>query len=85
MAKTPSYDELMARQDVDFISECDGYLYVSLPARQMFDNTIWKVNKRTKEVSYMMFTEYIITVSKRAKYIKAPDWETQTQDERRGA
>lgn len=77
MFKEPTYDELMARNDVIFISEYGDYLYVALPAEEMFDNTIWQVDKRTKEVTYRMFTDYIINVSSRAKYIKAPEWETQ--------
>ena len=73
--KNPTYDEVMSQKPV-FISECDGYLYVLLPAREYYDNTIWKVDKKTHEVSYMMFTDYIINVSAHAAYVVKPDYET---------
>ena len=71
---TPTYDELMSREDASFIAEHGGYLYVKLPAREHYDNTIWKVDKSTHEVFYMMFTEYISTIDDKAHYIKKPDW-----------
>ena len=73
-SQTPTYEELMARKDVVFISEYEGYLYVALPARQYYDNCIWKVDKKTHEVYYMMFTEYLVNVDSKATYIVNPDW-----------
>ena len=70
--KDPTYDELMAEKPV-FVSECGNYLYIWPKAKQMYENTIWKVNKQTKEVAYMMFTEYIISVSKTATYVVPPE------------
>ena len=81
MESDPTYEQLMAKTR-SFITEYDGYLYVKLPAEEYYDNTIWKVNKETKEVSYMMFTEYIIEISERAKFIEGPDWLKQKYEER---
>ena len=74
--KTPTYDELMSREDVQSISEHEGFLYVKLPPTEYYDNTIWRVNKETHEVSYMMFTDYLCNVYAHATYIVKPDWET---------
>ena len=74
-AKTPTYDEVMNKEPI-FISESEGYLYVLLPPAEHYDNTIWKVNKNTHEVVYMMFTDYIINVSDKATYVVKPDWES---------
>ena len=73
--KIPTYDELMVRTDVHFISEYDGHLYVKLPPTEYYDDTIWKVDKKTHQVSYMAYTKYMCTVMDKAQYIKKPDWE----------
>ena len=74
MHPAPSYDELM-NQKPNFIAKCDGYLYVKLPPRQFYDNVIWKVNEKTKEVTYMAFTDYIVNIYGRQTYVVKPDWE----------
>lgn len=76
--KVPTYEELMARQDKVFVSEYEDFLYVKLPPREHYDNTIWKVNKRTHEVTYMMFTKYLVTIDEQATYLyAAPEWKTR--------
>lgn len=69
----PTYDELMNWKDVEFIAELDGYLYVKLPAREMYDNTIWKVDKKTHKVTYMMYTEFF-TIEDSVSYVVPPSW-----------
>ena len=69
-AKTPTYDELMRRKDTQFVSEHGGYLYVKLPPTEYYDNTIWRVDKQTHEVFYMMFTEYLYAgLAEQATYL----------------
>ena len=71
--RTPTYEELMAREDTQFIAELGGNLYVKLPPREHYDNTIWKVDKNTHEVSYMMFTAFL-GISNRATYVLGSLW-----------
>lgn len=73
--ETPTYDELVKQKPI-FVSECDGYLYFWLPHEDRYDNTIWKVDKRTHEVAYMAFPDYLVQVSERATYVVKPSWET---------
>ena len=71
--QTPTYEELMARKDILFISEYEDYLYVKLPPREYYDNCIWKVHKETHVVSYMMFTAYL-AIAEKASYIRGSLW-----------
>lgn len=71
--KTPTYDELMARKDAQFIAELDEKIYVKLPPREQYDNTVWEVNKKTHEVSYMMFTAFL-GIANRVTYILGSLW-----------
>ena len=76
MVDIKSYEQLMARKDIDFISECDGFLYVKLYPTEKFDDSIWKVDKATHEVTYMMFPDYVGYIHHRATYLKKPNYET---------
>lgn len=67
--RTPTYEELMARSDIQFVAEHNGHIYVKLPPVEYYDNTIWKVDKKTHNVSYMMFTEFL-AIADRAEYIR---------------
>ena len=69
----PTYNELMNFDDAVFVSDYQGYIYVKLHANDTYDNTIWKVNKKTHEVVYMMYTDYF-EIMDRVTYIKKPDW-----------
>lgn len=71
----PTYNDLMNRDDIQFISEYGEYLYVLLPPTELYDNTIWKVHKETHEVVYMMFTEYLCSgICDKATYIRGSLW-----------
>lgn len=61
MSDYNSLDDLL-KEEVNFVTEYDGFYYVKLKPKYFYENSIWKVNKKTGEVSYMMFTEYIINV-----------------------
>ena len=72
MAKKPIYEDIIEHKNyrnVEFISELDDILYVKMDPEDYYENAIWKVNKKTKEITYMMFTEYIIDISEHAKII----------------
>lgn len=47
--------ELM-KEDILFMSDYDGYYYVKLSKDK--DDTMWKVNKKTGEVSYTQLVSY---------------------------
>ena len=76
MVDIKSYEQLMARDDIDFISECDGKLYVKLYPTDKFDDSIWEVDKKTHEVTYFMFPDYVGRIHYRATYVKKPRYET---------
>lgn len=78
MVDIRSYEQLMAREDIDFISEYDGYLYVKLYPTEQFDNSIWKVDKTTHDVSYAMFTDYIANVYGKDHYLVKPKKHRET-------
>ena len=73
MAEIPTYDELMSKKQ-EFVAECDGYLYVKLPAQQTNDNTVWRVDRKTHVVSYMMFTDFLCNIMAKATYVVKPAW-----------
>lgn len=45
--------------DIQFVSDCGDNLYVKLKPDNYYDNSIWVVDKKTKKVSFMLFTGYI--------------------------
>lgn len=51
-------DELL-NCDIKFVSEYNGYYFIKLQPYCYYDNSIWRINKATGEVSYMMFTQYL--------------------------
>ena len=64
----PSYDELMTHPNPDFKAEYQGYLYVKLPPKEPYDNSTWKIDPKTHEVSFMLFTQFF-EIAGKAKYI----------------
>lgn len=61
MAKYNSVKELIG-QGIDFITKDETYFYVRVKPSSYYENSIWKVNRETRKVEYMMLTEYIISV-----------------------
>ena len=73
--KVPTYEELTAREDKVFVAEHEGFLYIALPAREYYDNAVWKVNKETHEVTPMLLAMYLGTIDPKATYIyTASEW-----------
>ena len=52
-----SLDELLAA-DIIFMSEYNGFYYIRVNSGDYYDNSVWTVNKRTGEVSFIGYTEY---------------------------
>lgn len=50
--------EQLLQYDIISVAEDDGYFYVRTKPDGAFDNTIWRVNKRTGKVSYMLLTVF---------------------------
>ena len=70
----PRYEDLTTRQDVVFSGEYDVKLYVRLPPKHHYDETVWKADKKTKQVSPVHLVDFF-AIRDRVKYIKKPDWE----------
>lgn len=50
--------EQLLQQEIISVAEDGGYFYVRTKPDGAYDNTIWKVNKRTGSVIYMMLTAF---------------------------
>ena len=50
--------EQLLQHEIISVAEDGGNFYVRTKPDGAFDNTIWKVNKRTGSVSYMMLTAF---------------------------
>ncbi len=62
-------DELL-NSKINFVTEYEGAYYFKLKPYCNLDNSIWKVNKTTGKVEYMMFTQYLCTgIAEKAKPI----------------
>lgn len=61
--------EELLHADIISASEYDGYYYILVKRNYAYSNCIWKVDKKTGKASYMMYTEYILTVMDKAKEI----------------
>ena len=54
--------EEMLKQGIIFVIDYEGFYYVRVKPTAFYENAIWKVDKKTFEVSYMMFTDFIIDI-----------------------
>ena len=63
-----SFDELL-KSNVRRITECGNFYYVELEPTEFYDNSMWKVDKETGEVSFMYYTDYIIDIMDKAREI----------------
>ena len=68
MSDYRTLDDLM-KEEVTSVYEHDGFYYVKLKPRAYYENTIWKVDKKTGKATYMMFTDFICHVLEFAKQI----------------
>lgn len=61
-------DELL-HTNIIYASEYEGFYYIRVKPEYHYSNCIWKVDKKTGKSSYMMYTEYIITIMDKAREI----------------
>lgn len=61
----------LLQEDIEWIVEHDGFYYVKL-TKERADDTVWKVDKRTREASYMQYPMFLILVGDDGKHIN-PD------------
>lgn len=58
-------DELL-QEEIILAAEDKDYYYIRLKPKQFYDNSMWKVDKQTGKVSYMMYPQYIVRVEDNA-------------------
>lgn len=63
-----TFDELLNAEIVS-VSEYEGFYYIRLKPQEFYDNSMWKVDKKTKNVSLMYYTEYLLEINDKAKHI----------------
>lgn len=44
---------------VAFIEECDGYYYIAPQPKHFFDETVYRINKRTKIITRIPYIMYL--------------------------
>lgn len=67
-----TFEELV-KEEISYMGEYSGYYYIKLKSDDFYDNSMWKVNKKTKEVSYMLFTQFF-EIADKAKVIDPVDF-----------
>ncbi len=50
----------LINEDIDFVDETDDFYFIGLKSQETYENAIYKVNKKTKDVSWTAFTTFII-------------------------
>lgn len=63
-----SLDELL-HADIVSASEYGDNYYIVAKREYAYSNCIWKVDKKTGKASYMMYTEYLLTIADKATEI----------------
>lgn len=64
-----TYAEL-EKAPIQYKSEYDGYYYIRVATKDRYDNTLYKVNKQTGEVSLTYFTAYLTSeVARKARVL----------------
>lgn len=58
-------DELL-NSDIEFVSDYNGKYYIGVKPESKYDNSIWKVDKRTGEVSCSSFIDYMLEIEDKA-------------------
>ncbi len=56
-----TFDELL-NADVLFITEDEKNYYIRVKPERFFDNCVWVVDKDTKKVSFIYYTDYLVDV-----------------------
>ena len=54
-----TFDDLL-NEDISFVKETEDFYFIGLKSQGNYDNTIYKVNKKTKEVSWMVFIDFLL-------------------------
>lgn len=60
-----TFDELLDA-DIEIMSDYDGFYYIRLKPQELYDDSIWKVDKRTGEVSCSSFIDYMLDIQDKA-------------------
>lgn len=58
----PKTLEEILDEDIEYSVEDSNFYYLRPKVTVEYDNTLWRVDKKTKKVEYMDFTEYILDV-----------------------
>lgn len=56
-----TFDELLNADIMEMTEDVDNYYILTKP-QQYYENNIWIVNKKTKEVSFMYYIQYVINI-----------------------
>lgn len=60
-----SFKELL-NSDIAFMTELGDDIFIKVKSDDPYDNVIWKYNKKTERIGWMLYTTYILTVSDQA-------------------
>lgn len=74
-----SPDELL-NSDITFMSELGKDVYVRINTGDPYYNAIWKYDRKAGRVSWMMYTEYILTVADRAVEVDPKLWKDKLKE-----
>lgn len=68
MGKIYTFDELL-NMDIYNITEDEKNYYIKLELEEgeTYDNSLWVVDKKTKAVSYMLATDYMVFIHDKTK------------------
>lgn len=61
-------DELLSSDPIEIYEDEDNY-YFSLKPDGLYDNSMWVVDKKSKNVSFMYFTQFIVERLDKARKI----------------
>lgn len=59
-------DELLSLK-IDYVTEHDGYYFVFPPREGPYDNTVYKVDKKTGKAVYIPYIDYMLNIEEKAK------------------
>lgn len=53
-----TFDDLL-NDDINMVYDTSEYYFISLKSQGMYDNTIYKVDKKSKEVSWVVLIDFL--------------------------
>lgn len=69
-------DELLS-SDVGDVFENEEAYFVLLSPEMHYDNSMWKIDKRTNSVSYMEFTQYILEEADESEVLSVEEFRSR--------